>query len=87
MVIDQLMEQIKRKKNPCIVGIDPEWSKLPDCYKMKGTLARKQISGCHKENVVWEVTCIMQWAIDVIDAVADVVPAVNYSWLFLRSLG
>lgn len=33
MVIDELVRQIRRKKNPCIVGIDPEWSKLPDCYR------------------------------------------------------
>ena len=26
-MIDQLIDGIKEKKNPCIVGIDPEWCK------------------------------------------------------------
>ena len=33
MVIDQLVKAIRQKQNPCIVGIDPEWSKLPECYR------------------------------------------------------
>ena len=36
MVIDRLIDEIKRKKNPCIVGIDPEWEKLPECYRSAG---------------------------------------------------
>lgn len=33
MIADKLCEKIRSKKNPCIVGLDPEWEKLPDCYK------------------------------------------------------
>lgn len=72
MVIDRLIEEIKRKKNPCIVGIDPEWSKLPDCYK---------------SDAVTEVDAILNWATDVIDAVADIVPAVKPQMAFFEVFG
>lgn len=32
MLIDNLIESIKKKQNPSIVGIDPDWEKLPVCY-------------------------------------------------------
>lgn len=72
MVIDQLIEGIKSKKNPCIVGIDPEWSKIPKCYKV---------------DMVSEAETILQWAKDVIDAVADIVPAVKPQMAFFEVFG
>lgn len=72
MVIDQLIEGIKSKKNPCIVGIDPEWSKIPECYKA---------------DMVSEAEAILQWAKDVIDAVADIVPAVKPQMAFFEVFG
>ncbi len=72
MVIDQLIEGIKSKKNPCIVGIDPEWSKIPECYKV---------------DMVSEAEAILQWAKDVIDAVADIVPAVKPQMAFFEVFG
>ena len=72
MVIDQLIEGIKRKKNPCIVGIDPEWSKIPNCYK----------TGADSE-----AGALLNWATDVIDAVADIVPAVKPQMAFFEVFG
>lgn len=72
MVIDQLIEEIKRKKNPCIVGIDPEWSKIPECYKT---------------DAASEADAILQWAKAVIDAVADIVPAVKPQMAFFEVFG
>lgn len=72
MVIDQLIDEIKRKKNPCIVGIDPEWSKIPNCYKTAA---------------VSEAEAVRQWATDVIDAVVDVVPAVKPQMAFFEVFG
>lgn len=72
MVIDQLVEVIRQKKNPCIVGIDPEWDKLPECYRAHGD---------SKPEV------ILQWAKDVIDAVADIVPAVKPQMAFFEVFG
>ena len=70
MVIDTLIDAIKRKKNPCIVGIDPEWEKLPACYKQ----------GPATEGM-------LNWATDVIDAVAEIVPAVKPQMAFFEVFG
>lgn len=71
MVMDRLVELIKQKRNPCIVGIDPEWSKLPECYRRTAAPA----------------DAIGQWAMDVLDAVADVVPAVKPQMAFFEVYG
>lgn len=70
MVIDQLVKAICQKQNPCIVGIDPEWSKLPECYRVQP-----------------KPEAVLQWAKDVIDAVADIVPAVKPQMAFFEVLG
>lgn len=72
MVIDQLIEGIKRKKCPCIVGIDPEWGKIPDCYKL---------------DLKSEAEIILNWAEDVIDTVADIVPAIKPQMAFFEVFG
>lgn len=72
MVIDTLIEQIKCKKNPCIVGIDPEWSKIPKCYKVEAASAPE---------------AVLLWARDVIDAVADIVPAIKPQMAFFEVYG
>ena len=72
MVIDQLIEGIKSKKNPCIVGIDPEWGKIPNCYKTSA------------DSEAW---AILNWATDVIEAVADIVPAVKPQMAFFEVFG
>lgn len=72
MVIDRLIEEIKNKKNPCIVGIDPEWSKIPQCYKI---------------NTITEPEAVLHWATDVINAVADIVPAVKPQIAFFEVFG
>lgn len=72
MVIDKMIDQIKLKKNPCIVGIDPEWSKLPDCYKSRTSSAAE---------------VILQWAMDVIDSIADIVVAIKPQIAFFEVYG
>lgn len=72
MVIDKLIEQIMAKRNPCIVGIDPEWSKIPECYKIEETT---------------KTEAIKKWAEDVIDTVADIVPAVKPQMAFFEVFG
>lgn len=72
MVIDRLIEGIKDKKNPCIVGIDPEWCKIPECYKSNSDTKTK---------------AILNWSTDVIDAVADIVPAVKPQMAFFEVFG
>lgn len=71
-MIDRLIQEIKKKKNPCIVGLDPEWDKLPECYKQLG-LSKPEAVLC--------------WAKDVIDAVADIMPAVKPQMAFYEVYG
>lgn len=72
VVIDKLIEETKRKKCPCVVGIDPEWSKIPNCYKLDGAPDPEVIFG---------------WAKDVIDSVADIVPAIKPQMAFYEVYG
>ncbi len=72
MVIDRLIEQIVSRKNPCIVGIDPEWNKIPECYRTAGTSPAK---------------ALLHWATDVIDAASDIVPAVKPQMAFFEVFG
>lgn len=70
MVIDRLVDSIRNRKNPCVAGIDPEWEKLPLCYR-EGDPAE----------------AVGRWAVDVIDAVADIVPAVKPQMAFFEVFG
>ena len=72
MVIDKLISEIKKKKNPCIVGIDPDLCKIPTCYKLNATL---------------NTVAIEEWALDVIDAVKDIVPAIKPQVAFFEVYG
>ncbi len=72
--IDTVIEQIKAKRNPCIVGIDPEWEKLPLCYMV----LEKELS---------RAKAVELWARDVIDAVADLVPAIKPQAAFFEVFG
>lgn len=72
MTIDKLIEAIKEKKSPCIVGIDPEYEKLPACYKTDDPAPHD---------------AVLQWAMDVIDAVRDIVPAVKPQIAFFEVYG
>ena len=71
-MIDKLISKIIEKKNPCIVGLDPERGKIPACYK---------------NDTSSEAEGMLRWAKDVIDSVADIVPAVKPQIAFFEALG
>ncbi len=72
MLIDNLIESIKKKQNPGIVGIDPDWEKLPVCYY---TVSNEKTE------------CILQWGKDVIDSICDIVPVVKPQSAFYEVYG
>ena len=72
MVIDKLIEGIMKKKNPSCVGIDPDYDKIPNCYK-DIKLSKSQV--------------IYDWACDVIDAVKDIVAVVKPQIAFYEMYG
>ncbi len=72
MIIDRVVSETIRKKNPCIVGLDPEWDLLPDVYK---------------QDFLSKSESILEWAKDVIDAVKDIVVAVKPQMAFYEVYG
>lgn len=90
MLIDKVIAETKKKKCPCIVGLDPEWDKIPECYK-QGMPEKEVESGVFYS----EQTCqqssraeaVWLWAKDVIDAVADIVPVVKPQMAFYEVYG
>ncbi len=72
MLIDRVVKETIKKNNPCIVGLDPEWSLIPRCYK---------------EKYMSKAEVILKWAIDIIDAVYDIVIAVKLQMAFYEVYG
>ena len=63
-MIDQLIEKIQAKNNPSVVGLDPDFSFIPESL-----LEEKSIEGA--------ANAILNFNKGIIDAVADIVPAVK----------
>ncbi|MGV2827437.1 orotidine-5'-phosphate decarboxylase [Myxosarcina sp. GI1(2024)] len=70
MFIDRLIEQIRVKNTPCIVGLDPALAKMPQWF-----LTRHQID--NHSNIAECAEAIYQYNLLVLDAIADLVPAVK----------
>ncbi len=70
LFIDQLIEQIQVKKTPCIVGLDPALERMPENWLQKqGITKQSSLADCAE--------AIYQYNLMVLDAVADLVPAVK----------
>ena len=63
-VVDKLIENTIRTKNPSVIGLDPDIGKIPACYKVNA-----------KSNNPFEAVAnvIYEFNRDVIDTVADLV--------------
>ncbi|MBE9047331.1 orotidine-5'-phosphate decarboxylase [Pleurocapsales cyanobacterium LEGE 10410] len=70
LFIDRLIEQIQQKKTPCIVGLDPAIDRMPDSW-----LQAREID--KQSNLADCAEAIYQYNLMVLDAVADLVPAVK----------
>jgi orotidine-5'-phosphate decarboxylase len=70
LFIDQLIDQIKQKHTPCIVGLDPALDRMPDRWlKEQGINQQSSLADCG--------SAIYQYNLLVLDAIADLVPAVK----------
>ncbi len=74
MMSDKLLEAIDRKKNPCVVGLDPTIDKIPADLVRTDT-----ISGA--------ANAIKEFNLRLIDAIADLVPAVKPQIAFYEQYG
>ena len=77
-VVDKLIENTIRTKNPSVIGLDPDIGKIPACYKVNA-----------KSNNPFEAAAnvIYEFNRDVIDTVADLVPAVKPQMAFYEKYG
>ena len=77
-VVDKLIENTIRTKNPSVIGLDPDIGKIPACYKVNA-----------KSNNPFEAVAnvIYEFNRDVIDTVADLVPAVKPQMAFYEKYG
>ncbi|BAZ43639.1 orotidine 5'-phosphate decarboxylase [Chondrocystis sp. NIES-4102] len=70
LFIDQLIEQIKLKKTPCIVGLDPALDRMPTSWlQAQGINQESSLSDC--------AAAIYQYNLMILDAIAELVPAVK----------
>ncbi len=70
LFIDRLIEQIHTKKTPCIVGLDPALERMPQSWL--------QSQGINQQSTLAEgAEAIYQYNLMVLDAIADLVPAVK----------
>ena len=76
-IIDKLIENTLKTKNPTVVGLDPDISKIPACYKQDQTSPPLEAVA----NV------FLQFNRDIIDTVASIVPAVKPQMAFYEKYG
>lgn len=70
LFIDRLIEQIRLKKTPCIVGLDPCLERMPASW-----LRKQEIS--NQSSLAERAEAIYQYNLMVLNAIADLVPAVK----------
>lgn len=75
---DRLIENTIRTRNPSVIGLDPDIGKIPACY-------RAYAQSSHPLEAVAEV--IAAFNRDIIDTVADLVPAVKPQMAFYEKYG
>lgn len=76
-IVDKLIEKTIETKNPTVVGLDPDISKIPACYKTN--------NNANPLSAVAEV--IYKFNCDIIDTVAELVPAVKPQMAFYEKYG
>ena len=76
--VDKLIENIIRTKNPSVIGLDPDLRKIPSCY-------RANAKSAHPLEAAAQV--IAAFNINVIDTIADLVPAVKPQIAFYEAYG
>ena len=74
--IDNLIDKIKEKNNPTVIGLDPRYDIIPNCIKSKYT---QDIEGAGK--------AIIEFNKALIDASFDIIPAVKPQIAFYEMFG
>lgn len=77
-IVDKLIEKTIATKNPTVVGLDPDISKIPACYKMNNNNINPLSTVA---DVIYKFNC------DIIDTVTELVPAVKPQMAFYEKYG
>lgn len=77
-IVDELIEKTIETKNPTVVGLDPDISKIPACYKTNNNNANPLSTVAE---VIYKFNC------DIIDTVAEIVPAIKPQMAFYEKYG
>ena len=75
-IIDQLIEKIKIKKNPTVIGLDPRYEMIPKCVKDKYP---KTLEGVGQ--------AIIEYNKALIDEIYDIIPAIKPQIAFYEMYG
>jgi len=78
--IDRLIEQIKKKNNSTVMGLDPRIESVPEYIKNE---AYKK----YGKNIKGAAEALLEYNIKLIDATADLIPAVKPQIAFYELLG
>ena len=77
-IVDKLIEKTIETKNPTVVGLDPDISKMPACYKENSDNTNPMVA---VTDVIYKFNC------DIIDTVSELVPAVKPQMAFYEKYG
>ena len=73
---DNLIEKIKEKNNPTVIGLDPRYDIIPSCIKEK-----------YSEDIEGASNAILEFNKALIDSVYDIIPAVKPQIAFYEMFG
>ena len=77
LFIDRLIEQIQQKSTPCIVGLDPALDRMPTKWLQEREISEPRQGGQRQSSLAQKAEAIYQYNLMVLDAIADLVPAVK----------
>ncbi len=78
-IVDKLIEKTIETKNPTVIGLDPDIRKIPACYK--SDVSNNENPLATVADVIYKFNC------DIIDTVAELVPAVKPQMAFYEKYG
>ncbi len=77
-IVDRLVENTIKTKNPSVIGLDPDIKRIPACYK---------IGWADKHPLEAVADIIFDFNRDIIDTIAELVPAVKPQMAFYEKYG
>ena len=80
MFVDKLIEEIRKKNNPTVVGLDPQIDYVP-------SFIREQMYNEYGKNLKGAAKAILSFNKSIIDAVWDIIPAVKPQLAYYEMYG